>query len=109
MDASLNGDDEDDFMGLEEFDPTVELYECETDRWRYLSPLPNGAGRSQHAATSISDTKVSSVFFYQKSLRSLYQIELCNRKNLTKIQRKLNQNSHFFEHVGISSTYIKKI
>ena len=60
MDASLNGDDEDDFMGLEEFDPTVELYECETDRWRYLSPLPNGAGRSQHAATSISDTKVSS-------------------------------------------------
>jgi len=58
LDASLNGDDDDDFMGLEEFDPTVEVYECDTDRWRYLSPLPNGAGRSQHAATSISDSKV---------------------------------------------------
>ena len=58
LDASLNGDDDDDFMGLEEFDPTVEVYECDTDRWRYLSPLPNGAGRSQHAATSINDSKV---------------------------------------------------
>ena len=63
LDASLNGDDDDDFMGLEEFDPTVEVYECDTDRWRYLSPLPNGAGRSQHAATSINDSKVSNGFF----------------------------------------------
>ena len=53
-------------MGLEEFDPTVEVYECDTDRWRYLSPLPNGAGRSQHAATSISDSKVS-IFLSMKN------------------------------------------
>ena len=74
MDASLNGDDEDDFMGLEEFDPTVELYECETDRWRYLSPLPNGAGRSQHAATSISDTKVISVILI-KNLKNFVNFD----------------------------------
>jgi len=57
LDGSIN-DDDDDFMGLEEFDPTVEVYDCETDTWSYMSPLPNGAGRSQHAATSISDTKI---------------------------------------------------
>lgn len=44
-------EDDDDFMGLEEFDATVEVYDSVSDRWHFLAPLPNG-GRSQHAATS---------------------------------------------------------
>ena len=56
LDGSLNEDD-DDFMGLEEFDASVEIYDCSADRWHYMPPMPNG-GRSQHAATAISDTKI---------------------------------------------------
>ena len=44
-------------MGIEDFDSTVEIYNQQSDQWRYATPLPNG-GRSQHAATPISDSKI---------------------------------------------------
>ena len=55
-DENLN-DGDDQFMALEDFEASVEMYDTNTDRWRFLPPLLNG-GRSQHAACILDLNKV---------------------------------------------------
>ena len=50
-------EDDDEFMGLDNFDASVELYDSVSDTWRFLPAIPRG-GRSQHAATSMGKSKV---------------------------------------------------
>ena len=55
-DENLN-DGDDQFMALEDFESSVELYDTNSDRWSFLPPLLNG-GRSQHAACILDLNKV---------------------------------------------------
>ena len=55
-DENLN-DGDDQFMALEDFESSVEIYDINADRWRFLPPLPNG-GRSQHAACCLDVNKI---------------------------------------------------
>lgn len=53
----LNDRDDDQLMIPDDFEATVEIYDSPSDRWTQMAPMVSG-GRSQHAASMLSDYEV---------------------------------------------------